>query len=43
MLTGKPPWNGMFSTKKELLDILKTGTIPRIPKDLTEECRDFLY
>jgi len=33
MLTGKPPWEGLVSTKKELMDILKTSTIPPIPRE----------
>lgn len=43
MLTGKPPWHGLISTKQHLYDVLKTGTLPEIPRDLTADCLDFIY
>jgi serine/threonine protein kinase len=42
LLTGKPPWSDRASKSEEVFKLITAGTPPPFPKDISENCRDFL-
>lgn len=43
MLTSKPPWSEYGKDAKTIMDLIKnSNSPPPYPKNISEECKDFL-